>query len=175
MDSAVQTRPATPPDPFIPPVSPNIKAVPPAPAVTDAPPRATDADLRAREAILDQREAELNRRVAKRVAAATLTDKTVESQIVSEYAICAFDAFKDQPNIAPDAERALRCVTIVVLVLRNGFCVTGSSACAAPENYDADRERKEAKADAMAKLWLVSEYAARNQLMGIDGPAELVE
>lgn len=161
MDSAAQTRPA--PDPIFLPVEP----VPPAPTSP-----ATDGDLRARETIVDQREAELDRRIAKREAAAVLTDKTVEAQIVSEYAICAFDAFKDQPNIAPDAERALRCVTIIVLVLRNGFCITGSSACASPENYDATRERKESRADALAKLWLVSEYAARNQLMGIDGPVE---
>src|SRR6202140_3697550 len=33
---------------------------------------------------------------------------------------------------------ALSLLTFCVLVLRNGFTVTGESACASPENFDAD-------------------------------------
>jgi hypothetical protein len=33
-----------------------------------------------------------------------------------------------------------------VLVLRNGFTVTGESACASPENFDAEIGRKIARA-----------------------------
>ena len=125
--------------------------------------------LRDREAEVTRRERAIHEWIAEqREHAGPLSDQNVESMIASEYAICAWDAFQEQANITPDAERALRCVTIVVMVLRNGFTVTGSSACAAPDNYDANEGRKEARADALSKLWLCAEYANRNRLAGLD-------
>lgn len=44
---------------------------------------------------------------------------------------------------------ALHCLTICVLVLKNGFTVVGKSACASPENFDAEIGRKIARADAI--------------------------
>ena len=43
----------------------------------------------------------------------------------------------------------LGLLTFCVLVLRNGFTVTGESACASPENFDAEIGRKVARANAV--------------------------
>jgi hypothetical protein len=145
--------------------------VPPAPGYEPEPaaPAFNEPALRARELEVQRREDELDQRAARRheMHVTPLTDKEVESQIVSEYAVCAWDAYSNLPNIAPDAERALRCITMVVLVLRNGFPIVGTSVCQAPENYDANEGRKQAREDALNRLWLLEEYAQRNRLMGM--------
>jgi Phage protein (N4 Gp49/phage Sf6 gene 66) family len=138
-----------------------------------------EGSLRAREVAVQAREDRLNAIMAKRreLTSTNLTEKDVETQIVSEFSISAFDAFSKQPNVTDVAERALRCTTICVLILRNGFPIVGSSSCAAPENYDHTTGLAEAKADAMVKLWLCEEYSLRNRLMGlevIDDPAALL-
>lgn len=131
--------------------------------------RAHGADLAEREAAVAKREDQIKAWIAaQREASSKLTDRDVESMIVSEYAMTGFDAFADQANMTPVAERALRCVTLVSLVLRNGFTVIGAGVCASPDNYDAEEGRKEARADAIAKLWTCAEYAARQRLMGMD-------
>lgn len=174
----VQTGPATPPvgDPFFaapPPPQPIDPAIP-NPASPPPPPAIDEPALRAREEAVEQREAALDARLSRRreVHATNLTDKDVEGQIIGEYAVCAFDAIQGQPNITPEAERALRCVTMVVLITRSGFPVIGTAACSAPENYDPQAGRKWAKADAMSKLWFGEEYAMRQRLMGMDVPPE---
>ena len=55
-------------------------------------------------------------------------------------------------------------LTFCVLVLRNGFTVTGESACASPENFNADIGRRIARENAVAKIWPLMGYALRNQL-----------
>ena len=47
---------------------------------------------------------------------------------------------------------SLRLLTFCVLVLRNGFTVTGESACASPENFDAEVGRKIARQNAVQKI-----------------------
>ena len=44
-------------------------------------------------------------------------------------------------------------LTICVLTLRNGFTVTGESACVSPENYDAEVGRNIARDKAKDKVW----------------------
>lgn len=129
-------------------------------------PAVDEPALKAREERVAEREAALERRQPREIE--HLTDRTVEGQIVAEYALRAWDAFRDQANIDPNAERALRSTTLYVMVLRNGFPIVGSSVAAAPDNYDPNEGRKLAKADAMQKLWMVEEYALRNRLTGID-------
>ena len=55
-------------------------------------------------------------------------------------------------------------LTICCLTLRNGFTVTGESACASPENFDAAFGRKLARDDAKRKIWALEGYALRNLL-----------
>ncbi len=55
-------------------------------------------------------------------------------------------------------------LTICVLVLRNGFSVTGESACADPANFDAQIGKKIARAAAIEKIWMVEGYLLRQRL-----------
>lgn len=58
----------------------------------------------------------------------------------------------------------LSLLTFCVLVLRNGFTVTGESACASPENFNAEIGRKVARANAVAKLWPLMGYELKSKL-----------
>lgn len=59
---------------------------------------------------------------------------------------------------------ALGLLTFCVLVLRNGFTVTGESACASPENFDAEIGRKIARANAVQKIWPLEGYLLKQRL-----------
>lgn len=58
----------------------------------------------------------------------------------------------------------LSLLTFCVLVLRNGFTVTGESACASPENFNAEIGRKIARENAIQKLWPLMGYALKEKL-----------
>lgn len=55
-------------------------------------------------------------------------------------------------------------LTFCVLTLRNGFTVTGESACASPENFDAEIGRKVARQNAVQKIWPLEGYLLKEQL-----------
>ena len=55
-------------------------------------------------------------------------------------------------------------LTFCVLVLSNGFTVTGESACASPENFDAEVGRKIARQNAVNKVWPLLGFRLRDQL-----------
>lgn len=63
-----------------------------------------------------------------------------------------------------EAGGPLDLLTICVLVLRNGFTVVGTSACASPENFDAEVGRKLAKAKAFDQVWQLMGYELRSRL-----------
>jgi hypothetical protein len=65
-------------------------------------------------------------------------------------------------NIEKDDPRNL--LTFCVLVLRNGFTVTGESACASPENFDAEIGRKIARQNAVNKIWPLEGYLLKQRL-----------
>jgi hypothetical protein len=48
--------------------------------------------------------------------------------------------------------------------MNNGYTVVGKSACASPENFDAELGRKIAWEDARKQIWALEGYALRNQL-----------
>jgi len=64
----------------------------------------------------------------------------------------------------PGMRNPLSLLTFCVLVLRNGFTVTGESACASPENFDANVGRKIARANAVNKVWPLMGYELRSKL-----------
>lgn len=68
---------------------------------------------------------------------------------------------EDNSDLTP-----LDLLTFCVLVLRNGFTVTGESACASPENFDAKIGRKIARENAVQKVWPLMGYELRSQLAG---------
>lgn len=47
----------------------------------------------------------------------------------------------------------LELLTFCVIVLQDGFTVTGESACASPENFDAEVGRQAAFRNARNKIW----------------------
>ncbi|MGI4846180.1 MAG: Gp49 family protein [Janthinobacterium lividum] len=59
---------------------------------------------------------------------------------------------------------SLPLLTFCVLVLRNGFTVTGESACASPENFDAEIGRKVARQNALQKIWPLMGYELKQKL-----------
>jgi hypothetical protein len=58
----------------------------------------------------------------------------------------------------------LSLLTFCVLVLKNGFTVTGESACASPENFDAEVGRRVARENAKQKIWPLLGFALKQNL-----------
>jgi len=56
------------------------------------------------------------------------------------------------------------CLTVCCLTLRNGFTVTGESACASPENFDAELGKKIARDNAKKKIWMLEGYLLKERL-----------
>lgn len=54
--------------------------------------------------------------------------------------------------------------TTCLLTLENGFTVLGESACASPENFDAEIGRKIARDNARNKIWALEGYLLKEQL-----------
>lgn len=78
----------------------------------------------------------------------------------------------ERANAAP---AALGLLTFCVLVLKNGFTVTGESACASPENFDADIGRQIALENAKQKIWPLMGYQLKEQLFQATQPAQVPE
>lgn len=98
--------------------------------------------------MLDEKavEAEID---SKGLNAPRLTPNLIDSKIVGE-----------QYHVFPGTT-----LTVCVLHLVNGFTVTGESACASPENFDAGIGRKIARDNAREKIWLLEGYLLKQRLM----------
>ena len=96
-----------------------------------------------------------------------ITPADIEANIVSEHYFTAeqgaFAAF-NPPSGADTVPPALSLLTFCVLVLRNGFTVTGESACASPENFNAELGRKIARQNAVQKIWPLLGFALKEML-----------
>lgn len=105
---------------------------------------------------------------AKGKTAPRITLSDVESNIAKEFYFTAGDAVFGVEVMACGTpitnETSLNLLTFCVLVLRNGFTVTGESACASPENFDAVIGRKIARQNAVQKVWPLMGYTLRTQL-----------
>ena len=58
------------------------------------------------------------------------------------------------------------CLTVCCLTMRNGFTVTGESACASPENFNAEIGQKIARGNARDKMWPLLGFRLRDELAG---------
>lgn len=67
-------------------------------------------------------------------------------------------------DAAAGTPQPLSLLTFCVLVLRNGFTVTGESACASPENFNAEIGRKIAREKAIEKVWPLLGFRLRDEL-----------
>ena len=85
--------------------------------------------------------------VAKGLTAPRLTPSVIDSRIADE----AYHVFYG-------------VLTVCVLTLLNGFYVTGESACASPENFDAEIGRTIARQNAREKIWALEGYLLRDRI-----------
>jgi len=84
----------------------------------------------------------------KGLTAPRITPTRIDEVVVSE----DFHVFEDSQ------------LTICCLTLENGFTVTGESACASPENFNAELGRKIAKDNAKNKIWALEGYVLKQKL-----------
>lgn len=108
---------------------------------------------------------------AKGKTAPRITPGDVEDAIASEHYFTARDGvfgswFSSDSDDAYESEEpdALDLLTFCTIVLRNGFTVTGESACASPENFDAEIGKRIARNNALQKIWPLLGYTLREQL-----------
>ena len=103
---------------------------------------------------------------AKGKTAPRVTPASIESCIYDEVYFTAAQGCEAEESNDPvlSSVDALELLTFCVLVLRNGFTVTGESACASPENFDAEIGRKIARANAVQKIWPLLGYELKSKL-----------
>ena len=102
---------------------------------------------------------------AKGKTAARVTPADIEANIRAETYFTAFDGFMtDDRDMTMQDMDALKLLTFCVLVLQNGFTVTGESACASPENFDAEIGRRIARENAVQKIWPLLGFRLRDKL-----------
>jgi hypothetical protein len=105
---------------------------------------------------------------AKGLTAPRITPEDIEANIDHEVYFTAAEGCDGNGVVAERhyCPPALNLLTFCVLVLRNGFTVTGESACASPENFDAALGRKIARQNAISKMWPLMGYALKDRLSG---------
>ena len=104
---------------------------------------------------------------AKGKTAARVTPADIEENILNEYYFTAADGaiYANLGAIQPELiALELNLLTFCVLVLRNGFTVTGESACASPENFDAEIGCKIARQNAEQKIWPLLGFLLKQKL-----------
>lgn len=111
----------------------------------------------------------------KGLTAPRVTPADIEASIAGEHYFTAYHgragalamgeyAGKEHPQEDHQDLAPLALLTFCVLVLKSGFTVTGESACASPENFDAEIGRKIARQNAVQKIWPLMGYALRERL-----------
>ena len=94
-----------------------------------------------------------------------LTPEIIDSKIVGVEYILTRDVCKRDNGVEIfDAPEPLQTLTFCILTLENGFTVTGESACASPENFDAEIGKKIAYQNAREKIWLLEGYLLKQRL-----------
>lgn len=103
---------------------------------------------------------------AKGLTSPRVTPADIEANIACEHYFTAAQGVLGNIDVVPDDDQLdlLELLTFCVLVLRNGFTVTGESACASPENFDAEVGRKIARQNAVSRIWPLMGYELRSQL-----------
>ncbi len=109
---------------------------------------------------------------AKGLTAARVTPEDMAANIAREHFFTAaqgvlgalVDGANPQHDIWLTPGSPLSLMTFCVLELKNGFIVTGESACASPENFNAELGQKIARDNARNKIWALEGYLLRSQL-----------
>ena len=103
---------------------------------------------------------------AKGLTAPRITPDDIEANIASEHYFTAGQGVNGAHGPVV-YDQALNLLTFCVLVLKNGFTVTGESACASPENFDAEIGRNIARQNAVNKIWPLMGYELRTKLCSV--------
>ena len=104
---------------------------------------------------------------AKASVAPRVTPADIEAEITSEFYFTAYDGVIGASGHSPSSVRAgaaLNLSTFCVLVLKNGFTVTGESACASPEHFNAEIGQRIARENAINKIWPLLGFRLRDAL-----------
>ena len=106
---------------------------------------------------------------AKGLTAPRITPADIEANIKSVHFFVASDAIQQQNAVheCDDSGWLLgstQLQTFCVIQLRNGFAVTGESACASPENFDAEIGRNIARQNAVQKIWPLLGFSLKQKL-----------
>lgn len=116
-----------------------------------------------------------------------VTPEAIEANIASEHYFTAWqgasiaesDAAYDRGENGKDARdnlpEELKLLTICVLILQNGFTVTGESACADPRNFDPEIGKRVARQNAINKIWPLMGYELRSRLHNLQASANIGE
>ena len=83
--------------------------------------------------------------------------KRITPEIIEE--LISEEHYYNLSNVINSKAERISLVTQCVLVLRNGFIVTGESACASKEIFTEELGRKIAKENAFDKLYPILGYA----------------
>jgi len=70
----------------------------------------------------------------------------------------------DSVIVAEEYFTASGVLTVCVLTLKNGFTVTGESACASPEIFNAELGQSISKNKARDKIWALESYLLKQRL-----------
>ncbi len=105
----------------------------------------------------------------KGLTAPRVTPSGIDAVIEGEYYFTAAEGVIAHSNLNDDEPSAsiippLQLLTFCVLVLKNGFTVTGESACASPENFNEGIGRKIALENAKQKIWALEGYLLKQKL-----------
>lgn len=113
-------------------------------------------------------DATLQAEIDAKATAPRITPAAIEANIVDETYFTAADGYAGANEETLEGDNPLHLLTFCVLTLRSGFTVTGESACASPENFDAEIGCKVARANAIEKMWPLMGYELKGRLHQIE-------
>ena len=93
-----------------------------------------------------------------------ITYEDIQDAIVSEHYFTAAQGVFGSEGITVDEDSSLHLLTFCVLTLKNGFTVTGESACAHPRNYDQSIGESLARKNAEQKIWPLLGYELKSKI-----------
>lgn len=97
-----------------------------------------------------------------------MSDQEIEQQIIDKGLTAHRITLEHIDSVIQKAEyhRLTSTLTVCVLTLKNGFTVTGESACVSPENYDEAIGNFIAHKNAKDKIWQLEGYRLQCELNG---------
>ncbi len=105
---------------------------------------------------------------SKGLTAPRITIDDIENNIKECHYFTALDGVDGHFRGGPEAQacdaKSLGLLTFCVIILKNGFTVTGESACASPENFNFEIGKKIARMNAVNKIWPLMGYKLKCDL-----------